>query len=344
MIRVLTYLLLVSFGTIAQPIVIEAEGLKHFISDTKDSVYLQGLENGLRIEWSLSEGPFQYRLSGYDKNWKTSKYPVAAYTNLPGGSYSLEFKSNTMDRPPIKIEVMEALWQKWWFWPMIIAYIALLVAVGSFLFFQYNFRQKLKIEHIRNRIASDLHDEVGSNLSSIAIYTEVLRKKLSEENKDLLPLLDKITGNSKESVGLMQDTVWALNPMNDGSERLIERIISFGKEILTAKGIGFSHKVSINSFDIKLDMEERKNCYMIIKEALNNAAKHSGATSVKLEISEVDHRILFSLKDNGKGFNPNQENTGNGLRNYAERAKDSDFEIIIDSQPGKGTEIKLYIN
>jgi signal transduction histidine kinase len=331
---------------IAQPVTIQADALRISVSEKQDSVYIQGLHNRLQIEIKNdSIENFKYRLDGFDQDLSqhSSRYPLAVYTNLPGGEFEFHYWLNDQKQESIHVSVMEAVWQKWWFWPMIGIYILLLGGVGTFLFFQYNYRQKLKVEHLRNKIAADLHDEVGSNLSSISIYTQILRKKLGHESPDLIPLLDKITGNSKESVNLMQDTVWTLNPTNDSTEMLIKRIVSFGKEILPEKGISFEHKIETEAGKIKLDMEGRKNCYLIMKEAINNASKYAEATKVSFRIYPEKERMVFEIKDNGKGFDTSNKTEGNGIKNFYQRAAESGFEIQITSSPGAGACVKLRV-
>ncbi|WP_304232090.1 histidine kinase [Jiulongibacter sediminis] len=329
-----------------QPVQIQARALRSSVTIEQDSVYIQGLDNRLQFEFKIdSLESFQYRLEGFDEDLTPheSQYPIAVYTNLPGGKFEFQYWINEKAQSPIKVSVMEAIWQKWWFWPMIGGYILLLGGIGTFLFFQYNYRQKLKVEYLRNKIAADLHDEVGSNLSSISIYTQVLRKKLGQNNPDLIPLLDKITGNSKESVSLMQDTVWTLNPTNDTTEMLIQRIVSFGKEVLPESGVSFDQQIEVNTYKIKLDMEGRKSCYLIMKEAVNNAAKYAEATKVSFSIYPENGRIVFEIKDNGKGFDTSNKTEGNGIKNFYQRATESGFEVQINSSPGIGTSVKLLV-
>ena len=323
---------------------IKVDAIKTHVSANRDSIYIQGLENSLRIEFEPVDSIFEYRLKGHDNQWKSSIFPVASYGNLSGGHYLFEYKLDGHAFSPIKVNVLEALWQKWWFWPMIGGYILLLGGVGTFLFFQYNYRQKLKVAHLRNQIAADLHDEVGSNLSSIAIYTEVLRKKLGQNQPDLLPLLDKITGNSAESVTLMRDTVWTLRPGNDTMAMVVDRISSFGKEVLAERQISFTQHIEVDLSKIRMDMQTRKNSYLILKEALNNIAKHADARHASLHVFQKSGKLWFQISDDGKGFDPSQIMDGNGLKNFKERAEESDFEIDIKSEINRGTQVTLVIS
>ncbi|MGR3812199.1 sensor histidine kinase [Jiulongibacter sp. NS-SX5] len=323
---------------------IEVSAIKTSISEGNDSIYIQGLDNRLRIEIPGEEkAEFEYHLKGFDTQTYHSEFPVVAYTNIPGGQYNFRYRFNQESWRTISVEVMEAFWQKWWFWPVLFLYVLLLVGVGLFLFFQYNFRQKLKVEHLRNKIAADLHDEVGSNLSSIAIYTQVLRKKLGKAQPELDQILNKITDNSKESVNLMQDTVWTLNPTNDDTEHLIHRLGSFARELLAAQNVSYSEHIEIDLQKIKLDMERRKNLYLILKEAVNNAAKYADASKVVLRVMEQKSRVTFEISDDGVGFNQAEVNEGNGLHNYYKRAEESDFEVNVQSENNIGTKISVTI-
>ncbi|SOE20450.1 Histidine kinase [Spirosomataceae bacterium TFI 002] len=331
----------VAFQSFSQEIQVEA--IRTFVSENKDSIYIQGLDNNLIINFSEHTGEkLSYQLVGFDTKLIQNPFPSLRYTNLPGGKYLLKYHFGSSNEfKEIKISVMEAVWQKWWFWPMILAYIFIILGVGSYLFFLYNFRQKLKIQEIRNRISADLHDEVGSNLSSIAIFSQVLKKQVLTNPGNVDEVINKIIANSKESVTLMQDTVWALNPQNDSTDKLIGRLINFGTAILGEKKIAFNHEVEIDALKLKLDMESRKNCYLILKEGINNIAKHSDAINADLHIFQKGDRTYFILKDDGKGFDTTLATEGNGLRNYRERAEESEFDITIVSKKGEGTVLEL---
>jgi hypothetical protein len=317
-------------------------GKQSFVSGKKDSISVKGLENIIDIEFSQRNDSIYYQLEGFDAKIFTAAFPKIRYTNLSGGKYLLKYRlSSQKEFKTIKVNIEEAIWQKWWFFPMIAFYLLLLISIGFYFFFLYNFRQKMKMQQLRNKISSDLHDEVGSNLSSIAIYTQVLKKGLKDS--DLLPILDKITANSKESVTLMQDTVWALNPNNDSPERLFKRIEAYAREVLSEKNISYFQETDVPMEKVKLDMEDRKNLYLILKEGINNIAKHAEATKVSLEVSESNQKIIFTLKDNGVGFEMNLKTDGNGLRNFKERAEESNFGLRMDSKLGEGTTLTIEI-
>jgi signal transduction histidine kinase len=289
---------------------------------------------------------YQYRILKTEKftDWREiGSSPIIQLPLLDGGEYSLEISSKQKPQNilfKLLIHVKKAFWQKAWFVPSVIVYILFLIGIGVYFFTLYNLRQKLKLQDVRNRIAADLHDEVGSNLNSIAIFVELLRKK---SPKDLLPILDKITNNSKESVQLMQDTIWAIQAKNDDFQKFIDKMRGFATEVLAAKNISLTFdNQAFNSKNI-ISMEARKNAYLIFKESINNIVKHSEATKATIKIWNDKNQIAIQIEDNGVGFDTNQQFEGNGLRNFEARAEESEMQVKIKSEIGKGTVITLVI-
>lgn len=345
-------ILLLSISSYAQISIRQVLINGHAYAYGKDStISISAPDENLVIELNPVKGDsirYYYRIpSLYDK-WFWSSYPSVHYQNLAGGNYHLQIKA--VDRSgkliattQVRINKSQAFWQKWWFWPSIVIYILLILGVGFYLFFIYDLRQKLKLQHIRNQIASDLHDEVGSNLNSIAIFIELLRKRIITEKPDLLPIMDKISDNSEETVLLMRDTVWAINPENDSTEKLFERMRAFGVEILTAKEIFFDFELMI---DIKKDvfsMEQRRNIYLIYKEAINNISKHSCATQARCKVVLQNGIININISDNGKGFDFDSIFDGNGLKNFKHRSHDNELRVSVYSRVGIGTEVLIGV-
>lgn len=346
--------LFIIYGSTAQiqirRIVIDGDSIQ---STPAKVVRLAASSNDLVLDFVPINSPkdsieYFYRLRPLSDRWSQSLYPSAHYQNLSGGNYTFEiYAQTTRNRSAvtqIRIEVQEAFWQEAWFWPSIVAYVLLIVGIGIYLFFLYDFRQKLKMQHVRNQIASDLHDEVGSNLNSIAIFAELLRKKAAQDPA-LLPILDKITANSEETVALMRDTVWAINPMNDSAEKLLEKMRAFGVEILSAKGIPLDFQNTVEASKLTFTMEQRRHLYLIYKEAINNIVKHAYATkvNVKCKITGSSGQFQMIIEDNGVGFDSTQVFEGNGLKNFKRRSEDDDLDVILTSQLHKGTQITISV-
>jgi two-component sensor histidine kinase len=319
---------------------------KEIVKPFSKNIKLSPSEDDLLIEFEaipISEFEYSFSVKNDLVKWQKTGYPTAHFQNITGGEYLFQIKAiSTKTTPIFAIEIIKenTFWQEKWFWPLIIFYACLVIGVVTYLFYLYDFRQKLKMLHVRNQIAADLHDEVGSNLNSIAIFTEVLRKTANEKS---MPILDKITANSKESVSLMQDTVWMINPKNDSTEKLFDRMKSFASGILASKNISLEFVSPLQLNKAVFTMDQRKNCYLVFKEAINNIVKHAEATKVEVTINQKKEEIEIKIKDNGKGFDIYEIHDGNGLQNFKERAKEAEFDLTIDSVLEKGTMIEMRI-
>ena len=175
----------------------------------------------------------------------------------------------------------------------------------------YRTRQQLKLQTLRNKIASDLHDDVGSTLSSISIFSQMAQ----QQSKEVIPLLETIGESSRKMLDAMADIVWTINPENDQFEKIILRMRNFAYELLGAKNIDFEFNADEDVAKMKLPMEVRKNLYLIFKEATNNMVKYSGADKAYFHIKGEKNNLTMLIRDNGKGFDHTQSTEGNGLKN-----------------------------
>jgi len=291
---------------------------------------------------------YQYKLTGFDRQWVSSPYPVARYTNLDGKEYVLAVRSvvdgRIVSRLSIPVSVERELTEEWWFIPSLVVYILALAGAGMYFFILYNFRQKLKVQAIRSRIAADLHDEVGATLSSIAFATNMVQRKLDGSQPDVESILSNIKADSEETIHSIRDTVWAISPDNDSPEKLFEKMRSHAFQVLTARNIDllFDNQVQEGN-SLKINMEQRRNLYLIFKEAINNIAKHSRANRARVLITHSREGLYLHIEDDGAGFSLNGPSTGNGLRNFRARAAESLIDLEIDSSPGQGTRLKVTI-
>ncbi len=328
--------------------------IKRILADGKNinpsikNVALKGNENSLSVEFEQNlnqQTRYFYQLKGFETDWTETQYPVIKYMNLPANNYELLVKAKTNEQGisqyHLTIGIPIPFYYKTWFYWSIGLYAILIIGIGFYLFFLYDFRQKLKVQHIRNRIASDLHDEVGSNLNSIAIFVELLRKKVGLQNPEMLSLLEKITNNSEESVGLMRDTVWAINPNNDTLEKLFGRMQNFSTEVLSAKDIALTFDNQTINAKVNLSMEQRRNVYLVFKESINNIVKHAKASKVSVLITAEKNAITIYIKDNGIGFDTSEVYEGNGLESFKTRSKEEDLIVSLNSVKGEGTELVL---
>jgi signal transduction histidine kinase len=235
------------------------------------------------------------------------------------------------------------------------AVIALVILFGGYGFYRYQSRKKMEMAQAKMKdrlhISQGLHDDIGSTLSSISVYTQVAQKLNEKNNKEeLSEMLGKINVTSSEMISEMNDIVWTIHPKNDSMEKIILRMESYAKPMLLTRNINFKLEYDPIVLATHLEMEKRKNFYLVFKEAVNNAFKYSGCAIITTRILNSKGWMEMEIKDNGVGFNVKHEMTGNkltlagnGLRNMKRRAEEMGGDLLINSSIGDGTEIRLSI-
>lgn len=193
----------------------------------------------------------------------------------------------------------------------------------------------------RNRIASDLHDDIGASLSGIRIYTEAALMQASKNPDEAFQLLGRIRQSAAGVMERMGDIVWSISPRNDSGENMLFRMKTFATETLGPLGILPHYEADERVESLHPSILARKNMYLIFKEAVNNMAKYGKATEVRIHLHLADDRLIMELTDNGVGFDVRSVHQGNGLRNMRERAKAIGAALSVTSEAGIGTRIRL---
>lgn len=221
----------------------------------------------------------------------------------------------------------------------------ILVGFSAFTIYnRYKLKQRLKEVQLRNNIAADLHDDIGSTLSSIRMYSDIVNDQIKDKTPDATILLSKISNNSKEMIDNMSDIVWAIKPSNDVFENINNRMFNFATELCNAKGIELNMQRQPELDAIKIDMEERRDLYLIFKESVNNAVKYSEAACLIINFNKDNGGLSMNISDNGNGFDINTKSFvkgGNGLENMKRRAEAHNWKLTIKSETGKGTDVDL---
>jgi two-component system sensor histidine kinase UhpB len=229
----------------------------------------------------------------------------------------------------------------------ILAGVLLLALVGYFLFNRYQLRRKIKEQEallaVRNNIAKDLHDEIGSTLTSIKILSEVSGKNLQKDHARTSVFLQKITEQSAAVQQGISDIVWAVKPENDKLENMVIRMREYAAQTLESKNVHTVINIDEAILDKTLDMNQRRDLFLVFKEAVNNIAKYAGATEVQVRIGKVDNNLQLQVTDNGCGFDMDKQTSSSGLKNMQDRALSLNGMLGIYSKPGKGTAITLRI-
>jgi ligand-binding sensor domain-containing protein len=287
---------------------------------------------------------YEYKLEGFNEKWvNAGKRRYAGYTNLNGGDYTFKLRASTDGMhwyemvTPVSIHINTPFFKTPWFYLLLCA----VVFTITFLFIYSAYRSKLKrivtALKIRNEIASDLHDDVGSSLSSIMLMSELAKKQQAPAED----YFDKIKENAGKIIDNMNDIVWAINPNNDAMEQILIRMQSFASSLVEKKNIALQFKACSALPLVKLTMAERKNFYLIFKESIHNAFKYALCRNVTVQINKQDKHICMMIKDDGKGFDAAKKYTGNGLYNMKKRAQELNGKLDIVSECGKGTIISL---
>jgi len=292
---------------------------------------------------------FAYRLKGADSRWAYTYNGFVSFANLAPGTYSFEVKvqnyagvwSNTRS---VSIIIAPPFWKRWWFISLLILALAVLFFSVVKYIAQRNLKEKIlrlekeqAIEKERNRIARDMHDDLGSGLTKIAILSEVAKTQLQQPDKAKAQL-ENISVSSRELVDSMQDIIWVLNPKNDTLESLASYVREYALKFFEPFESNIQFDYPENIPVVKLTEEQRRNIFLVIKESFNNIAKHAWCNSVKLRLQKKDNSIIFIIEDDGKGFDiSNTRAFGNGLQNMRTRMLQVNGTYNITSEPSKGT-------
>ncbi|NBB20610.1 hypothetical protein GVN20_14685 [Runella sp. CRIBMP] len=290
---------------------------------------------------------FQYQLEGFDNGWKNANIlRRVSYTNLSGGNYTFKVQvlneewETTSQIAEFKIYVTTPYYRSWWF------FCLFFISIMAFFYGLYRYRltQILKLQHLRNSISRDLHDEVGSTLSSIAMLSESAQKSLETDEAQSRKFMESITANAQKVLESMDDIVWAINPKDDSLESIVLRIKEYVYTLTETRDIHLRFDIDPRLQKLKVPMKTRRNLYLILKESINNAVKHSGCSELKIILKTENRALNMVIQDNGQGFDPLKPSLRNGLENMRQRAKEFGGEIRIESQKNKGTAIYIKMD
>lgn len=225
---------------------------------------------------------------------------------------------------------------------------ALVIAVcGSYIIYRYLRKRKLQnqqeVLNERLRISRELHDEVGSTLSGIAMYSHLTKEQIkAEKTVEVEKSLSTIQQSASDMVGKLSDIVWLVNPGKDSFQKLIERLEEFASDMAGIKNIELKTDLEAHLRQVNLPVDRRREIYLFCKEAITNAIKYSNASTIELTMTELDNKkIGLFISDNGNGFDPQKVRNGNGLTNMQQRAEKINGQFALQTAPGQGTRVSL---
>jgi ligand-binding sensor domain-containing protein/two-component sensor histidine kinase len=296
--------------------------------------------NFLGLGASLGEKmKYEYRFS--DSDWTTTNERTVNFANLGSGEYKFEVRAQTADRiysqpATVSFRIAAPIWQRPWF----IVLAAVLVSLAVYFIYRNRLKRLLEMERMRTRIATDLHDDIGANLTRIALLSEVANQQAVNGSGNLMT---SIAGIARESVASMNDIVWAIAPEHDSLLDLTRRMRSFAEEIFASREIDLSFDAPSADTDLKLSVGVRRDVLLIFKEAVNNAARHSDCSQVAIDFRVENAKLLLQIKDNGVGFAADIENDGQGLRSMSRRARALGGDLTIESSSGTTVKFELVL-
>jgi signal transduction histidine kinase/ligand-binding sensor domain-containing protein len=282
---------------------------------------------------------YEYRFG--DADWTATTERTINFANLAAGEYQFEVRAQTADRiysqpATVSFRIAAPVWQRWWF----IVLAAVLVSLAIYFIYRNRLKRLLEMERMRTRIATDLHDDIGANLTRISLLSEVAKQKSANGNGILLTSIADI---ARESVASMNDIVWAIAPEHDSLLDLTRRMRQHAEEIFALRDIDLEFHAPVADADLKLSVGVRRDVLLIFKEAVNNAARHSDCSRVEINFRVEDAKLLLQIKDNGKGFAADSEVDGQGLRSMSRRAKALGGNLTIESSNGTLIKFELIL-
>ncbi|MBN8694909.1 MAG: hypothetical protein J0L87_00135 [Bacteroidetes bacterium] len=324
----------------------------YFIDNKSGTLSFDKDHNTINVNFGTSSFNFYnsidyyYKIEGVDKNWVyAGNNRTITYNDLKGGTYTLQlkcvFQEDKKQEQLLKIhfEIEKPFNQSIWFYVLIAG-----IAVGFFyLFYRIRLNKLLAIEKIRFDLSKDLHDDMGSTLSTINILSVMAENKLEHDLGTSKQYLKRINQISQEMMQNMDDIVWSINPNNDSMGKVVVRMREFAAEILEPLDINLHFDTDNAIQELGTKMRWRRDFYLIFKEAINNSAKYSECKNVHIAIRIINRKLQLEIIDDGKGFNILHSKMGNGLTNMKNRAKNIGGEIHIQSQQNQGTHIQLFI-
>jgi ligand-binding sensor domain-containing protein/two-component sensor histidine kinase len=289
---------------------------------------------------------YYYMLTGVDQDWlPAGANRTVTYSKLKGGNYTFKLKcvfqedKNSFEELSVPFKIARPFNQTVWFYLLIFA----MICTMFYLIYRIRVNRLLEIEKIRFGLSRDLHDDMGSTLSTINILSVIAGEKLEKDSRLSADYLKRITSISEQMMESMDDIIWSINPVNDNMERVIIRMREFAAGMLEPQDIALIFESDRRVAEIGIQMRWRRDFFLIFKEAINNAAKYSHANQVKVNIFLSGRAVVLSIADNGRGFQMASAAAGNGIINMNKRAADIGGTISINSVPGEGTTITLTV-
>ncbi len=327
--------------------VITADSTVTFQNDQKQIV-LPYDQNTLELNFvalnytNSSQNLYKYQLQGHDPDWVEAYTRKARYVQLPSGEYTFRVLASNNDGvwneagAKVQIQILPPFWERWWFRSSML--LVLLFLIWSV--YKYRVKRLLEIERMKLRIARDLHDEVGSGLSGIALTSDILEHQVHQG--EVKPhLVTRITKNARNLASTLDDIVWLINPEKETLGDFLLKTKTIAQELLNSQTVFFEEHIPESSKEKILPSEIKRNLLLFVKEAINNIAKHANAEEIHLSWTLNHKNLKLEIKDNGEGFDIHQKVEGNGIQSMKNRSQEMGAILDLNSNKNKGTQITI---
>ncbi|MCU0345878.1 MAG: histidine kinase [Saprospiraceae bacterium] len=341
--------------------------LKIFENDRSELLYLPEItlphdQNYLTFTFgsldfvSLDKGRFAWKLEGADQDWvePTDNRSFASYSTLPPGDYTFRVKSCNADGiwdekgASVKVTILPPWWKTWWFRSM---YILAAAALTWWLIHQNTLRklaaqraeiqQQQALDRERERIARDMHDDLGSGLSAIHLLSNIAKQKADPA---IQSEIEKIATSSAHLNQNIREIIWTVNAADDSLASLSNFLRRYCADFQESTGLKVDFEAPEMLPEIMLNGELRRSLFLCVKEAMNNAAKHAGASKIVVKLDAGKSKIALTVSDNGSGFDVAGafSNGGNGLKNLKHRMEAAGGNATVESKYGE-TKLRFEI-
>ena len=286
---------------------------------------------------------YAYRLEGWDKEWNNvMNRRYASYPNLAPGKYTFRVRVAGSDgewsgeEASVRVVVTPPFWLTWWFRVLIVLLVGGLLALA----YRYRVHHLLELERTRQRIADDLHDDIGSKMSSIALKLE-LSSRSGNLDEEARRQFSDFSQTTRHLIRDLRDTVWIVDAKEDDLVSLVDRMKDTAQEMLTDHVLDFEKPQALPS--VPLPMATRRHIFLMFKEVLHNAMRHAQATHVNVHIAYSGHTLSITIEDDGRGFDVEHVRRGRGLRTIHARARQLGASLDINSRVGDGTTVRISV-
>lgn len=305
--------------------------------------------NSLTVEYTAinfrkgSMNEYAYRMKGLNQDWTFTSNESVSY-RLPPGKYQFQLRCRTAggmwDESFVYTDIVirPPFYRTIWF-GLIILFLAASIV---YLVYRYRINQLLRLQKMRDNISRDLHDDIGSSLTNIAIMNEMAVQE-TRRGGDPEKILSKSAEDIHEVISSLSDIVWNVNPEYDDLKFLLARMRRYALDLLENTDIVYELDIFEPEQKITMNMEQRRDFYMVFKEGLNNLVKYSGARNAWVSIALNNDILEMIIRDDGKGFEPEKVSFGNGMKNMRQRTEAWKGEFRVESSPGQGTGLRFKI-